>query len=362
MAHEFINLIVIIAGIAVVLFFAKAKNLEYGLFFVHLALVFIANGWLMHPGYMVDQIRYLFVTQNIINHVKLADYNLDDSTIWFTSHFFAYFPLPYIESCFSLGMINVFVFSLIYFFLKINKILLHKSLWFFLLYPSMMFYTSLALRETLILLFMFLGAFFVIQKRPVTAVLFSLPLYLIKFQNLLIFLVALALQTLLSRGVHLYKKIAILAFSCLMVYRHKDWLTIGGINHIIREMNIAATDHPLQVASHGAVLQTSLTNFFSFLLEPFLWNAANSFQFAQSIENMIVFSLIVAVVAKLFKRIPTEQSLIFLTVYFTIAVLVHAPFVTNYGTIARYRFPFIAIFLTYMYHFEDKNGEHEATS
>ena len=64
-----------------------------------------------------------------------------------------------------------------------QKVLNGLPLYFILFFPSLVFYTSLGLRDPLVLIFMILGVIFLIEKKYSIAILVIIPLYFIKFQN-----------------------------------------------------------------------------------------------------------------------------------------------------------------------------------
>ena len=92
-----------------------------------------------------------------------------------------------------------------------------------------------------------------------------------------------------------------------------------------------------------SLIAHSFFAFFSFLLMPLPWEASNFLQRIQSIENIfVVFSLIVFI-KKAYNQnvLVATKWILFLVTTFTI----HGLVVFNEGTAARFRYPFIVIFV-----------------
>ena len=71
----------------------------------------------------------------------------------------AFIPLPYVETFQSLGFFNRLLATIITIWLYASKNLRGWPLLFLLFYPSFILYSSLALRDTLIFLFMIMSVY-----------------------------------------------------------------------------------------------------------------------------------------------------------------------------------------------------------
>ena len=78
-----------------------------------------------------------------------------------------------------------------------------------------------------------------------------------------------------------------------------------------------------------------------FLFKPFLYEVNNAFQLIQSLINICVVIFLFFFTKKCYKikRVNTLFWLTFLIICFSIYGLV----VVNFGTVSRYRFPFIVL-------------------
>ena len=82
---------------------------------------------------------------------------------------------------------------------------------------------------------------------------------------------------------------------------------------------------------------------FDFAFAPLIWESANVFQYLQSFENIFVNLLFILLLYQLFKynRIKT----IFWLVAICFAYGLYGMLIFNFGTLSRFRFPFIVTFI-----------------
>ena len=92
-------------------------------------------------------------------------------------------PLPFVETIQSLGFFNRYLFMILFIWIYNKNFLKGLPLYFILFYPSLIFYTSLSLRDPVVLFFMILGTVFLIEKKYLISLISIIPLYFIKFQN-----------------------------------------------------------------------------------------------------------------------------------------------------------------------------------
>ena len=125
---------------------------------------FFLNDVFFPATYMPDQFQYFEATQ------RLRDFNLepiDNSNLKtnVSNWLLATIPLPYIETINSLGFFNRLIATILIIWLYSSKNLRGWPLLLILFYPSFLLYSSLALRDTLVLVFMIFAVIFYIEKR-----------------------------------------------------------------------------------------------------------------------------------------------------------------------------------------------------
>ena len=83
-----------------------------------------------------------------------------------------------------------------------------------------------------------------------------------------------------------------------------------------------------------------------FLLKPFIWEATNLLQMIQSVENLVVMLILLLISRAAWHRFP--KRLMFWILFMIFALSIYGLVVFNYGTAARYRYPFIVIYVIFV--------------
>ncbi|WP_158649213.1 hypothetical protein [Aquella oligotrophica] len=125
---------------------------------------------------MPDQFRYLIATQELRDHFRTSE----PSTIKYTGIFFAVFPL-FIVSVKSIAYINYLIYLGMFIFIlreleDKNLALFFKA--FYLCYPSLILYSSLGLRDILILFLMLMSLYYAIINPKLIFAIITLGAYL----------------------------------------------------------------------------------------------------------------------------------------------------------------------------------------
>ena len=139
-------------------------------------LPFFLNNVLLPPRYMGDQYLYFSILQNTRSFDFLSH---EDPKPLITSWLLSLMPLPFVETIQSLGFFNRYLFMILFIWIYNKNFLKGLPLYFILFYPSLIFYTSLSLRDPVVLFFMILGTVFLIEKKSLMGCLllmFSIPL------------------------------------------------------------------------------------------------------------------------------------------------------------------------------------------
>ena len=326
----------------------------------HFSLIFLTNYVLFDPGYMPDQFKYLRVAQAVRGSgetIAEAMYNLP---VAMAGIIFGIFPVPLINSIYSIAIINYLLYLFIFLFLYEREVLKGFSLWAFLIYPSLLFYTSLSLRDTLVLVLMIISFWYFVRNKILLSIIFQLPFIVLKFQNLAIFGVSLVTYFLLAiffpkishkkippgiAYVFLVVFIAAAPFAYryglkgLNFYRHWMWAEDTGIwISVIPET---------QIKNLGELITETIKSTPYFLLKPLPWQAENLFQLVQSGENLLIGAVIFYLIWRAFRYKVGTPPMNFLLLYFIVSLAVYGLVIWNFGTAARYKFPFIALFIVF---------------
>lgn len=329
----------------------KAPALHQLVLFFHCMLPLFLYGGVFEYGYMPDILKYW----RAFNEIRSGSLSITEAfgagNVEQAALLLAAFPFPLAVTPASLGYLNVIIYVLIYLWLLSKKVFTPISVWFYLLYPSLALYTGLGLRDTLIFLFMIVAVQLIRENRWFLAIIPLWLLFVIKFQNSLIlapFLLACVVFGLFRTGVSLGKFLAVLFLGALLLFLLAPFV-IPEINKFRVAMYIEDGGDLGGVQTISGVRDFMLSGFVSgiyFLVKPLPWEASNFFQLVQSVENIIVAIFILFLVLSAW-RIESRKLmvwLLFLIFSFTIYGLV----VFNYGTAARYRFPFIVLFVLFV--------------
>lgn len=315
---------------------------------VHCFVPLLLNDVLFSAAYFGDQFRYVGAVREIRTSFSLST---EVGNVANASWLLAFIPLPFIETVSSLGYFNKFIFILLFAFLYSKRVLNKFSAYFLLLYPSIVLYTGLSLRDTLIFVCMMLTAHFAIKRNILLMVLCISPLFVIKFQNFFILLplFAFAILNLGEKGMSLQKGLIVLALTFITLIisfpivqptlnnlRLAMYVEDGGLN--IEEVTL--------ISGIGDFISLGLTSGLYFLVKPFPWEVSKGFQLIQALENLVIMLIIIRLTIKAWK--VDINKLIFWLVLFIASLSIYGLVVFNYGTAARYRFSFIAMYVVYV--------------
>tara|TARA_B100002019_G_C21274389_1_gene604389 strand:- start:4237 stop:5343 length:1107 start_codon:yes stop_codon:yes gene_type:complete len=304
---------------------------------------FFLNDVLFPAAYMPDQFQYFEATQ------RLRDFNFEpidnnNLKINVSNWLLATIPLPYIETIKSLGFFNRLIATILIIWLYSSKNLRGWPLLLILFYPSFLLYSSLALRDTLVLVFMIFAVILYIEKRMLMALLVSLPLAIIKFQNFFLVITYFVIHSYFTKGSLIYKYRYILLVMILAVlvpfiltiieyvdyYRYALFIEDGG-----------RSSSYVQIKTFGEFTVAALQSAPYFLMKPLPWEADSFLQIIQSFENFLILIFLIFIFLKAYKVDKSIALKWF--VYLLAAFSIYGLVIYNFGTAVRYKFPFIMI-------------------
>jgi hypothetical protein len=360
---------IVAATFFLVAYYLRSEPLKVFLLFGHILVIFLLNDILFSPSYFGDQLRQVDAAKTIRDELFNTEiaFREHGSKMGFASLIYAAVPLPFINSVQSLAMINFLIFMIIFLFFKQKNISSNSVDYFYLLFPSLLLYTSLALRDTLILFFMMIGLYMIlIREKHLMGLLVSSPIIIFKFQNYLMIVAAIMLFFYLKKAgglrygvmvlfiiiaAFLPEKVPVVAqvYERLETWRlalfYDQYMYNWGY---IEEMNIDALYEPLGT---GLVLLYQIVkNFIYMLLKPLIWEVDNPFQLIQSLENMVIFAMIIWINHQKVLNEKIKQKILFLNCLFFVSMTINGLVVFNFGSAVRYKFPFIAIYFVYFFY------------
>jgi hypothetical protein len=363
--YDIINLQFVLILYFIAVYYLRLDALKSFLVLGHLIAIFLLNDVLFEPSYWSDQRRYLWSTMNIREQL----FSLQGTSVgdvpkqWFASFIFAFLPVPFINSIQSIAMINFLLYLLSFVYLRKKGVSSNSIDFFFLLYPSFLLYSSLALRETLITFFMILGLhFLIVEEKRLTALIFTLPLAVIKIQNFLILVLTYVIYLFFKKGS--MQRYLIFFGSGLLVIFFGNHIPI--INVLFERIdyyrwNLIAENFGYNwnfmggydyqpFVSGFSIIPLVIKSFVYMLLKPFPWEVTNLVQLIQSVENIFIIALIVWVVKKKIFMPIIKRKLLFLNILLVLSMTIYGLVTFNFGTAARFRFPFIVIYLVFYFY------------
>ena len=309
---------------------------------------FFLNDVLFPATYMPDQFAYYDRVHEIRSQGLIAgllNIDFDNNIKLLVSNWMlAIIPLPYVETIKSLGFFNRLIATTLIIWLYSSKNLRGWPLLFVLFYPSFLLYSSLALRDTLVLVFMIVPVILFLENRRLLALIVSSPLFFIKFQNFFLILIFFVVHLYFSRGSIFYR------------YRYMFLIiVVGGLVPFIMEI-IKLLDFyrwalfyedggflrdyvPIETFSEFVVVALQSAPYF--LMKPFPWESSNFLQLIQSVENIFIFTVLAFMFLKA-SSIDKKIAIKWLA-YLIAAFSIYGLVVFNFGTAVRYKFPFILI-------------------
>ncbi|MBF0623654.1 MAG: hypothetical protein HQL82_02485 [Magnetococcales bacterium] len=370
MIPDFINLLFVLLYVVLILRWAQAKRIVYFLFGIHLLLPFVIVAS-MPNAWMTDLDVYLKISSHIrelfAHHLGLireapvlpseeASF-MNQRQIVLGAGLFAMAPIPFLNSHISTGLISVLVYGVIYLFLKTNRMLEGAALWFYMFFPSLLFYTSVGLRDVFVLLFMFVMAAWFSRGRHVAGAMASIPLIALKPFNFILIWVAILLYLGCSSQSRSWRRLdvlggAVLIVGGLMIVSHhfrNEWanyLSLDYLNWLIEVLNMNSFQQAPLFAGWMDVLKYIPLSGVHFFVKPLPWEAEKAVHVIQSLENLLVLVLIAGVWWTSKKRRELLRSTLFLNLLLVTGMVGYGILVANFGTAARYRFPFVAVYVT----------------
>ncbi|MAJ23539.1 MAG: hypothetical protein CMI75_07145 [Candidatus Pelagibacter sp.] len=329
---------------------------------------FFLNGLFLPEGYFNDQGSYTATLDSIRSGNLMGfgsfqtahchtDLNVDCPFFMMqkplvTGWFLAVLPIPFVETISSMGFFNRFLFLVIFLWLYQKKFLRGLPLFFILFYPSLILYSSLSLRDMLVMSLMLVSIIFFIDKKYFKFFIVISPLYLLKIQNFYLMTIFFIIFIILKKQTLLYR-IRYPLFGLLIIFiglnlddiiflinRYRDGMFF---EEYTRVGSLLTYSDQLRIEGLYDLITISTYSLPYFVMKPFPWEASGYFQFIQSIENILLLIFLIVFTKKAYAQnaFLTSRWILFTCISMTIYGLV----VFNFGTSVRYKFPFMVIYV-----------------
>lgn len=302
-------------------------------------------GFLFDETYMWDTIVYLRNINFIrdLNSDLILPDNLDTKIFSWT---YSLIPLPITDNTTNIGFFSKFLYILFFIYLIKSKILKEKSFLFFLflLWPSIILYSSVGLKEipTLILCFFVIKS--LIDKNYLFMSISFILLYFLKDQNS--YLLAVVIFSYIILFEMNFKKLDLLlifgTLTLLIAFFLLDPI-FNKLNFYRFNMfleNLTPRNEIVLLDYKSPVFIFDVFKFIiNFIFSPLPNEINNTLRLVQFLENIIVFSLLLFFMKKAY--LIDKKKTIFWVISLLFIFAVYGSITANSGSIARWRFPFL---------------------
>lgn len=347
-----------------------------GIFFSPL----LVNYFFVSPWLFGDQFEYagevmsLKSTGRSIDNIALVNAQYI-SPITLSVKILGLLPLPNYMTVTSLAFVNKFILFLTFlwfkrFFKNENEVLLYF------LIPSLVLYSSMALRDTLIIVISIIFIINLIRGKYVLPILLLYPLFFLKIQMFAI--LSLYIFAHLIFQAHRNNKlfgVFILAFSLIgfifedsildilnlyrIAFAAEDFVAFdGSISYNAWNLYGADSADALELNSIFEAVFKAVINLPVLLLMPMPWNWSNIFYPLQSIESCLLIYLFYNLSTE--RKVYRNNEFILLIFILIVGLSIYALIMANEGTFVRYRFslyyPFL-LALLYLCRYQDSSNK-----
>jgi hypothetical protein len=321
----------------------------------------ILNYFIISPMLFGDQ--FLYAQEVMSQKAPLtAPLGLDmgQNAVYVAAKVLGVVPLPNYMTVTSLAFANKFLLFITFlwfkrFFSNENEVLLYFLL------PSLIIYSSMGLRDTLIIVLSVMFIINLIRDRYVFALAFLLPLFTLKIQ-MFSFLLLYFIARLFFRAHKNYYLLILFVLAVMIggfimeeqilevlnVYRlafaMEDFVAFDG-SRSYRAFGAYGDGitEALKLSSLAELVFKAILNLPIFFIMPLPWNWSNIFYPLQSLESWILIYLYVRLAMK--QNLYKNSEFILLTLILLIGSSIYALLMSNEGTFVRYRFSIYYPFL-----------------
>lgn len=320
----------------------------------HIVLIFVIDAAIPYT-YMGDQFQYFWATRDF------RQFNPQNAVgnVYYASALFAFLPFPvFYESIKSTAYMNYYIYLSLFLFMlfKFNSSEVKlKFKYFYFFYPTLIYYTSFGTRDDLILaaMFIFLYAMLINFNLIVMSICVVVLIY-IKGQNAWLMLLSLGFYLVSIIPYRVLRWCMILAYIGLIaVIAVISW---ADILHFRMAMFVEDTGLPIIYMPDWSYM-----DIYRVLFAPFFFDARNPMQMIQSCENLGMAIAIYKLYRYLTKINVDRVKLRAMNFFITVSTLLYSCVVFNYGTLTRYKFPFVFCWIFIMLLIADKAKQSNRT-
>lgn len=347
--------------IIIILFYlllGKYINRKLFIFFsLYSVSPFFFNDIIIPSNQMWDQYTNTYFLIDLRHHIFTGNYfdnyfyniRTDQLKFIFASHLYGLVPFPYISSINSIAFMNKLLICLTSIYLLRKNYIRISHLFFLLLYPSSLIYSSLALKEVLLGISCIWIFLFIFEKKYFYAFILLLlcfyirPLFYISVTGFILYYF-ISLRLLSTKLIYIIFNFIIITFFIIFY----DQL-LSKLNYLIRVYN-------QEDVGWGGILNDQNINYINLSIESILanlkivinklilnWPVPLKFKLLFLFENIILFYFII----RNFRRDYYKSKLqtIFSTFYLITTLMIFNIIFPNLLPLHRYLYPFIFFYI-----------------
>lgn len=310
------------------------------------------NNIIFHWGEFPDQKKYVDKAYELRNSFTSSLNSPTNSNVFYSSLVYSIAPVLSFSSINSIAFVNkILIVSLFVFFKKknVNKFFLYSLI----LYPSIIIYSSLSLREVLIIFFMLISGYYFFQKNYFIFLISTIMLFLIKEQYAFFLTISLIFyRYFIQSGQRPLKFIAFFFISlvCYFLFRNQLFEIVENYrNGFIKE--IGGYQEALNGPSYydSSYLNTDLNYVFKLIfayLKTFIYPFLSGISLIKTIfflDNILYSGLFFLNCLILFKH--NKKNVCFWLVNYLIVNSIISYISINDMTLLRYKFPWVIFYI-----------------
>jgi len=328
----------------------------------------LGNYFLFSPGLFGDQFTYfeeltaLKTTGESVDYIKAAQAGGQISEVTIAAKMLGFVPLPTYMTVTSLSFANKFISFFL--FLWLLRFFDEKRLLLIFLIPSFLLFSSIALRDFLVISFSILSLLHLVRGKYFFGILFLVPLIYIKLQ-MFAFIFIYLLGRLIFQAHKSFAGMLLMFISGLIALFIYQDLFLQVINYY--KVGFVAENFEggyrgwgkfgdaslIEISSIFEFIWQGLINLPVFILMPLPWQWGGPLGMLQFFESVGLILALFYLVKKYYQA--HDQELIFLLACLGIGLLVYSFLAENIGTFVRYRFTLFLPFLIAFYYVANRN-------
>ena len=324
----------------------------------------IINYFIISPSLFGDQFQYAGEAMSLKATGSSAELTVADTwgignTVTLTAKMLGVVPLPNYMTVTSLAFANKFLLFVTFLWLKRFFTNENEVLLYFLI-PSIILYSSMSLRDTLVIILSLIFIINLLRDRYVFAVVCLPPLLVLKIQVFTVLILYLIARLLFRahKNYHLFTFFVLgvmiggvimeeQILEVLNLYRlafvAEDFIAPDGSISYAAWSAYGGNSEALVLSSVGDAIFKAILNLPIFFIMPLPWNWSNIFYPLQALESWLLIYLYVRLAMK--QNIYKNPEFILLTFILLIGSSIYALLMENEGTFVRYRFTLFYPFL-----------------